>query len=175
MPLIQSFPPVVGINPRVLILGSMPGKPSLQANRYYANERNAFWPMMGDLYNAGPALSYPQRLDKLQVAGIALWDVIATCERTSSLDADIVRQSVQPNDFSAFLAVHRSIRKICFNGAAAQTYFRRLVLPQLLLPQLAGSEAVELVCLPSTSPAHAAKTYAEKLAAWSAALALPNN
>jgi hypoxanthine-DNA glycosylase len=168
--LIQSFPPVVGTNPRILVLGSMPGKPSLQAHRYYANERNAFWPLMGDLFAAGPDLPYPQRLEKLQAAGIALWDVIATCERESSLDADIVRQSVQPNGFSAFLAVHRSIRKICFNGAAAQTYFRRLVLPDLL-----GSEAIEFVCLPSTSPAHAAKSYGEKLVAWSAALALPNN
>lgn len=166
---------MVGVNPRLLILGSMPGKPSLQAQRYYANQRNAFWPIMGDLFAAGPDLPYPQRLDQLRSAGIALWDVIATCERESSLDADIVPATVRPNDFSAFLAVHRSIRTICFNGAAAQTYFRRLVLPQLLLPQLAGSEAVELVCLPSTSPAHAAKTYAEKLAVWSAALALPNN
>ena len=161
---------MVGINPRLLILGSMPGKPSLQAQCYYANERNIFWPIMGDLFAAGPDLPYPQRLDQLRSAGIALWDVIATCERESSLDADIVPTTVRPNDFSAFLAVHRSIRRICFNGSAAQTYFRRLVLPQLV-----GSDAVEFVCLPSTSPAHAAKTYAEKLAVWSAALALPNN
>ena len=170
MPLIQSFPPVVGINPRVLILGSMPGKPSLQANRYYANERNAFWPMMGDLFAAGPDLAYPQRLEKLQAAGIALWDVIATCERESSLDADIVPATVQPNDFSAFLAVHRSIRTICFNGAAAQTYFRRLV-----LPRQSGLDGIQLHLLPSTSPAHAAKNYGEKLAAWAAIVALPNN
>lgn len=161
---------MVGGHPRLLILGSMPGKPSLLANRYYANPRNAFWPIMGDLLGAGPDLPYAERLEKLQAAGLALWDVMASCERESSLDADIVRHSVRPNDFSAFLAVHRSIRHICFNGAAAQTYFRRLVLPTLV-----GADTLELTCLPSTSPAHAAKSYGEKLAAWSAIAALPNN
>jgi hypoxanthine-DNA glycosylase len=168
--LIHSFSPVVGVNPHLLILGSMPGKPSLQAQRYYANERNAFWSIMGALFSAGPDLPYPQRLDKLSLAGIALWDVIATCERESSLDADIVPATVRPNDFSAFLAVHRSIRTICFNGVAAQAYFRRLV-----LPRQPGLDGIALHVLPSTSPAHAAKSYAEKLAAWSAIVALPNN
>jgi hypoxanthine-DNA glycosylase len=154
----------------LLILGSMPGKPSLQANCYYANERNAFWAIMGDLYGARPEVPYLERLDKLRTAGIALWDVIATCEREGSLDADIIPQSVQPNDFSGFLAVHRSIQRICFNGAAAQRYFSRLV-----LPGMNGLAGVELICLPSTSPAHAAKTYDQKLATWTAALALPNN
>jgi hypoxanthine-DNA glycosylase len=154
----------------LLILGSMPGKPSLQANCYYANERNAFWAIMGDLYGARPEVPYLERLDKLRTAGIALWDVIATCEREGSLDADIIPQSVQLNDFSGFLAVHRSIQRICFNGAAAERYFRRLV-----LPAMADLGGIELVCLPSTSPAHAAKTYDEKLATWTAALALPNN
>lgn len=168
--MIKSFLPVVGPAPRVLILGSMPGKPSLLAGCYYANARNAFWPIMGDLFGAGPDLPYQKRLAKLTAAGLALWDVIASCERKSSLDADIVTSSVLPNDFLAFLAVHRSIRRICFNGAAAQTYFRRLV-----LPALRSSGEFELICLPSTSPAHATKSYAEKLATWSAALALPNN
>ena len=170
MTAVQGFSPVVGLNPRLLILGSMPGKPSLQAVRYYANERNAFWAIMGDLYGARPEIPYSQRLDILRAAGIALWDVIATCEREGSLDADIVHRSVRPNDFSAFLTVHRSIQRICFNGAAAERYFRRLVLPAMT--DLGG---IQLVCLPSTSPAHAAKTYDEKLATWTAALALPNN
>ena len=123
---------------------------------------------MGDLIGAGPALDYPQRLAKLRAAGFALWDVMATCERESSLDADIVSASVQANDFSAFFAVHRSIDRVFFNGAAAESSFRRLVLPQLERCSL------NLVRLPSTSPAHAAQSYATKLAAWSAIVAVPN-
>lgn len=172
MSLICSFPPVADAGARVLILGSMPGKASLQAARYYAHERNAFWSIMGELIGAGPQLDYPQRLAKLQAAGFALWDVIAACERASSLDADIVTASVRPNDFSAFFAVHRSIERVFFNGAAAETSFRRLVLPQLL-PGL-DRRSLSFVRLPSTSPAHAARSYAEKLAAWSAIVAAPD-
>ena len=98
---------------------------------------------------------------------------MVSCERESSLDADIVRASVQPNDFSSFLAVHRSIRRICFNGTTAQTYFRRLVLPQLALEQQIDAP-LDFLCLPSTSPAHASLSYAEKLRRWSAIVALPD-
>lgn len=168
MSVICGFPPVAHVSARLLILGSMPGKASLQAARYYAHPRNAFWRIMGDLVGAGPELLYEQRLEKLKASGIALWDVIAACERSTSLDADIVAASVQPNDFSAFFAVHRSIEWVFFNGAAAQASFRRQVLPSL------RGRPLQLQCLPSTSPAHAACSYVEKLAAWSAIVALPN-
>jgi TDG/mug DNA glycosylase family protein len=161
----HGFPPVTDPDARVLILGSMPGEASLRAGQYYANERNAFWRIMGDLIGAGPALPYEQRLDKLKSAGIALWDVIAACERYGSLDSDIVNSSVCANDFSAFFAAHRSIRRVFFNGGAAESTFRRQV-----LPGLAGM-SLQLQRLPSTSPAHAARGYAEKLAAWSAIIA----
>ncbi len=161
----HGFPPVAGADARVLILGSMPGEASLRVGQYYANDRNVFWRIMGDLIGAGPALPYAQRLEKLQDAGIALWDVIAACERYGSLDSDIVNSSIRENDFLAFFAAHRSIRRIFFNGAAAETTFRRQV-----LPGLAGT-SLQLQRLPSTSPAHAARGYAEKLAAWSAIIA----
>ena len=164
MSLSQGFPPVAAPGARVLILGSMPGQASLRASQYYAHERNAFWRIMGDLLGAGPELPYAQRLEKLTGAGIALWDVIAACERPGSLDADIVGSSVAPNDFAAFFAVHRDIARVFFNGAAAETAFRRHV-----LPGLAGA-SLRLIRLPSSSPAHAARSYAEKLTAWSAIL-----
>ncbi len=169
MSLLAGFPPVSTPLAHTLILGSMPGKASLQARRYYAHERNAFWRIMGDLLDAGPAHPYSERLAKLGAAGIALWDVIAACERESSLDADIVPASVQANDFAAFFAAHRNIRRIFFNGAAAEASFCRHVQPVLL------DSAFVLQRLPSTSPAHAAQGYAQKLAAWSAIVALPNN
>lgn len=165
MSLSQCFPPVADPAARVLILGSLPGRASLAAQEYYANRHNAFWRIMGDLLGAGPALPYAQRLDSLRAAGIALWDVIAAGERPGSLDADIVRASVCVNDFSAFFAVHRGIERVFFNGGAAEATFRRHVLPGL------SEVKLQLVRLPSTSPAHAASSYADKLAAWSAIVA----
>lgn len=161
MPLLHGLPPVASPDARILILGSMPGQASLTAGRYYAHERNVFWRIMGDLFGAVPTLDYERRLQRLAAAGIALWDVIGSCERYGSLDADIVAGSVQANDFAGFFAAHPCIERIFFNGTAAETTFRRHVLPEL------GDRLPPQHRLPSTSPAHAARGYAEKLAAWS--------
>lgn len=164
MTLLQGFPPVADGRARILILGSMPGVASLRAGEYYAHRHNAFWRVMGELVGAAPDLPYAERLARLQAAGIALWDVIGRCRRPGSLDAAIEPGSVEVNDFPGFLAVHRDICRVLFNGAAAEAAFRRHVRP--LLP--AGG--LELLRLPSTSPAHAARGYADKLAAWRAAI-----
>lgn len=162
---LRCFDYVARDDARILILGSMPGKASLAAQEYYAHRQNAFWRIMGDLLGAGRELPYGQRLARLQAAGIALWDVIAACERPGSLDADIVGASVRANDFPAFFAAHPGIRRVFFNGGTAEASFRRLV-----LPGLTGQE-LSLARLPSTSPAHAALGYAGKLAAWSVIVA----
>jgi hypoxanthine-DNA glycosylase len=162
---VESFPPVIGSAPHTLILGSMPGVASLEAARYYAHPRNVFWRLMGDLVGARPELPYGSRLARLQAHGLALWDVMAGCERRGSLDADIVPASVAVNDFASLFSAYPGIRRVFFNGAAAEKAFRQHVLPCLCgdLPALAR--------LPSTSPAHAALAYPEKLAAWRAILA----
>ncbi len=159
---IHSFAPVGNAQARVLILGSMPGKKSLQQNQYYAHPSNAFWKIMGDLIGAHPLLPYQERLAVLKISGIALWDVLATCERASSLDAHIRQESA--NDFAAFFARHAHITQVCFNGAKAEQSFRKCVLGKQALPPLTFHS------LPSTSPAHAGMRYAEKLKAWRAAL-----
>jgi hypothetical protein len=95
--LLRGLPPQAAPDCRVLVLGSMPGAASLAAARYYAHPRNRFWPLMGALCGFDPALDYPLRLAALQAAGVGLWDVIGTCERRGSLDADIVRGSEVAN------------------------------------------------------------------------------
>lgn len=156
------FPPVVAGRPRVLILGSLPGQRSLAERRYYAQPQNAFWRIMGDLFDAGPGLDYDARLERLTAHGIALWDVLAAGRRPGSLDARIVQSSAVFNDFGPFFESHPSLRAICFNGRTAEKLYRRNV-----LPGLEGSAAeLPLYSLPSTSPAHAAMPYTEKLARW---------
>lgn len=162
---IHSFAPVSNTDARVLILGSMPGKKSLAQNQYYAHPSNAFWKIMGELVGAHPHLPYAQRLEILKLSGIALWDVLASCERSeSSLDSEIKEEAT--NDFSAFFARHPHIELVCFNGSKAEQSFRKFVQDKQVLPPL------ELLRLPSTSPAHAGMRYADKLQAWRAAITL---
>lgn len=146
----------------MLVLGSMPGRASLERQQYYAHPRNAYWPIMGDLFGAGPELPYTARLKRLTDCGIALWDVLDSCVRPGSLDSSIDDATSRPNDFAALFAQHGTIRHVYFNGRKAADLFRRKV-----LPELAGHSAgMTFATLPSTSPAHAARSYEQKRRAW---------
>jgi TDG/mug DNA glycosylase family protein len=159
---ISGFPPVVGERPRVLILGSMPSEKSLADSEYYAHPRNAFWRIMADLFDIDRDLPYADRLNRLRECRIALWDVLASCERPGSLDSNI--SNAQPNDFAGLLARHPTIGSVFFNGRRAEDEFRRNVRPTLG----AIGDALEYRGLPSTSPANAARSYGQKLADWRA-------
>jgi hypoxanthine-DNA glycosylase len=156
------FKPVASADSRVLILGTLPGPVSLEKRQYYAQSRNAFWPIMGALFGAGPELAYRERLRNLQQGGVALWDVCRSAYREGALDASIDPGSIVPNDLARFLRSHAAIRLICFNGQTAGRLYRQLVLPGLPEPLR------DILCqtLPSTSPAYAAMRYEQKLAQW---------
>jgi TDG/mug DNA glycosylase family protein len=161
----RGFGPVSTADARILVLGSLPGVRSLEQTQYYAQPQNAFWRIMGELVGAAPDLPYTDRLNRLLDARIALWDVVAAAVRPGSLDSRIINDTVVVNDFAAFLASHRKIERICFNGQAAEKLFRRHVLPVpgLPVPQCR-------LILPSTSPANARMPYPEKLRRWRAIL-----
>jgi double-stranded uracil-DNA glycosylase len=160
---IHSFPPIASGMPRVLILGTMPGKVSLRERQYYAHPQNAFWRIIGGILGVDPASPYDARVAAVQSAGIAVWDVLKSCIRESSLDSAIDASSVLPNDFAAFFAEHPQIRRICFNGAKAETLFMKHV-----RPRLPANPDVQYLRLPSTSPANASLTLPEKVRAWQA-------
>jgi hypoxanthine-DNA glycosylase len=175
----HSFPPLLPDHPRLLLLGSMPGQASLRAGQYYAHPRNAFWPIMGTLLGFAADAPYPERVAALTGAGVAVWDVLQSCVRPGSLDADIERDSEWPNPIPALLAARPGIAVIACNGSAAEACFRRHFLrppPQparrspIQDPALATSWP-PLLRLPSTSPAHAALSLEAKCAAWRSALA----
>lgn len=160
---IFSFAPVSNADARLLILGSMPGKRSLAKNEYYALPQNAFWKIMDELIDAGFTVPYEERLHILKSSGIALWDVLASCERSeSSLDSNIKNESA--NNFTSFFAQHPHITQVCFNGSKAEQCFKKYVQGKQVLPPL------EYYRLPSTSPAHAGMRYEDKLQAWRTAL-----
>jgi TDG/mug DNA glycosylase family protein len=162
----KGFPPIADAHARVLILGSLPGQVSLQRQQYYAHPQNAFWKVMGCLFDAGPELPYKDRARRLVRNGIALWDVCAAAQRPGSLDTSIVHSSVVPNELAAFIENHPAVGLICFNGGKAADLFRRLVLPGLP----ATGRAIRYETLPSTSPAHAGMTFEDKLTRWAAVL-----
>ncbi len=161
MATISSFPPVIGHEPRILILGSMPGIASLEAVQYYAHPRNAFWPILGELFGFDHQVDYAARIEQVQQLPVILWDTLAHCYRPGSLDSNISVDSVVANDIAGLLDDYPEIRAIAFNGATSEKYFRRLV-----LPQLGGSELPILIGLPSTSPANAGMTLEAKAERW---------
>lgn len=171
----ESFAPEWREDARVLVLGSIPGVASLQAQRYYAHPRNAFWPIMAELLGFDPALAYRQRLEVLKQNGVALWDVIESCYRPGSLDSRIAADSVAANDIAALVRRMPQLRLIACNGKTAQRLYLRHWAKVIAEQQ--PDNVPSIVALPSTSPAHAAMNFDQKLAAWRVlldALSLPN-
>jgi hypoxanthine-DNA glycosylase len=160
---VRGFPPIARPDARILILGSMPSRESLARQQYYAHPRNAFWPVVTQLLGID-AESYPERSAALARRGVALWDVLQACFRSGSLDSAIDDRSIVTNDFPAFFDAHPDIRRVFFNGAKAEAVYRRHVLPLLAEP----AAALPLLRLPSTSPAHAGMSLAQKTTAWRA-------
>jgi hypoxanthine-DNA glycosylase len=152
-----SFAPVVDASTETLILGSLPGAASLAAGRYYAHPRNQFWRLVGAVIGVDLAsLPYDDRLATLLRHRIGLWDVIADAERAGSLDAAIRNHA--PNDLQSLVASLSALRTIGFNGGTAAKIGRARLGPL--------AERYRLVTLPSSSPAHAARSFEEKLTFW---------
>lgn len=165
---IHGFEPLAQREAHTLILGSMPSRESLRQARYYAHPRNCFWPLIADLLQL-PVENYPERALRVSLMGYAIWDVLQSCSRASSLDSAIVESSIRPNDFNLFFLAHKHINRVFFNGTKAEVMFRRHVL-ESLPPTCQG---IRYKRLPSTSPANAGMTLKEKQQAWREILVTP--
>lgn len=153
-PQLTGLAPVIAPDTRILILGSFPGAASLAAQQYYAHPRNQFWKLVGalvdeDLY----ALPYADRLPRLRAHRFGLWDVLAACEREGSLDSAI--RNPAANDFERLRHLCPALETVGFNGQASGKF----------APQFAA-QGYRTVVLPSSSPAHMAMTFEQKLAVW---------
>jgi TDG/mug DNA glycosylase family protein len=146
--------PVTGSDPRILILGSFPSVLSLERQEYYGNPKNRFWAVMEEIFFIPLSLPYPERTALLTRQGIALWDVVASCERPGSADNQI--KNPVPNDIAGFIRDHPMVQLVALNGGTAGRLYHRL----------AEVPGLHCVVLPSTSPANAAMPFREKVRAW---------
>lgn len=158
---VHSFEPLIGTNPRVLILGSMPSVISLQFTQYYGNPRNAFWSIMAELFDIEIDCEYPQRIEQIRRLPIVLWDTIKACHREGSLDSSILKHQLEANDIPSLLDQYSDIQLIAFNGATSEKYFK-----QLVKSNIPSDRAIDLIRFPSTSPANAGMKFEQKLASW---------
>lgn len=167
----HGFEPVARADASTLILGSLPSQRSLETGEYFANPRNVFWRVMGALIGAGADNSYAERTERLIESGFAIWDVLESAHRPGSLDSAIDSETASPNDFACFFREHPDVRRVCFNGQKAAAMFERWVMTGIKRQ----AESVEFIVLPSTSPAHAAMTFEEKLEKWSIIVSDPQS
>jgi hypoxanthine-DNA glycosylase len=151
----RSFPPLVGAQARVLVLGTLPGEESLRRGEYYAHPRNLFWPIIFALFGETPALRYAERLAFLTTHHVAVWDVCEIGERERSADSKIRLE--RPNAIDRLLDEHPLIRAVAFNGTTARRLYDR---------HFARRAALTYLALPSTSPAHATIDFPAKLVRW---------
>lgn len=153
-PSLTGLAPVIARDTRVLVLGSFPGAASLAAGRYYAHPRNQFWPLISAVVQEDLAsLPYEERLPRLLAHRFGLWDVLAGCEREGSLDSAI--RNPAANDFERLRALCPELETVGFNGQASGKF----------APQFAAAGYATLV-LPSSSPAHMAMSFDQKLQVW---------
>ncbi|WP_395405263.1 DNA-deoxyinosine glycosylase [Pseudoduganella sp. UC29_106] len=146
--------PVIDVHTRILILGSFPGAASLAAQQYYAHPRNHAWPILAALTGEPLAdLPYAERLPRLLAHHIGLWDVLDACEREGSLDSAIRKPAA--NDFARLRQLCPALHTVGFNGQTSGKF----------APQFAA-QGYRTHVLPSTSPAHAALSFEEKLRLW---------
>ncbi|MFH1321812.1 MAG: DNA-deoxyinosine glycosylase [Bacteroidota bacterium] len=152
---INSFNPIVNERSKVLILGSMPGKDSLNKKEYYGNKRNMFWNLMFGILKAGQTENYEEKKMMLLNNNIALWDVLASCDRVGSQDKNIKNAAV--NDFGAFYRKYSNISVVFFNGKNAYKYYQKLV----------GFNNKRIFkSLPSTSPLNTRYKFNKKKEKW---------
>jgi len=161
MSLLTCLPPVIDINSRVLVLGTMPGAQSLQKHQYYGNPGNRFWRLLYGLWDLPPAPDYESRLNFVKSKGVALWDVVQHCTRAGSSDSNI--KDIVVNDFDALLGKFPGVRCLAFSSRKASQLFQKYALPGIKNEK---ANALDLIVLPSPSGHNARVSFAQLLTAW---------
>ena len=151
----HSFAPVFDERSRILILGSLPSVKSREEGFYYGHPRNRFWKVLAQITGEELPREIEEKKAMLLKHGIAIWDVIASCDIIGSSDSSI--KNVEPVDIERVMENSR-IERIYANGRTAGKLYRKYLQPITEMP------AVEL---PSTSPANAAWNLERLVEEWS--------
>ena len=156
---IHPIPPVYSTAPknpsRILILGSFPSVKSRETAFFYGHPQNRFWRVMAAVLHEPFPITVEEKITLLTAHGIALWDVIAACDITGSSDSTIT--NVTPTNLFPILA-GGTVRAVFTNGTTATRLYKRYQEPTTGIPS---------ICLPSTSPANAARSLEQLVEAWS--------
>lgn len=150
----HTFEPIFDKNSEILVLGSFPSVKSRENNFYYAHPQNRFWRVVASVYSCPVPKTVEEKKNMLLSNKIAVWDVIKSCEITGSADSTI--KSVIPNDLSEILSV-ADIKKIYANGKTAQSLYNKYI---------KKNTGVDIISLPSTSPANAAYSLEKLIKEW---------
>lgn len=150
----HTFEPIFDKNSEILVLGSFPSVKSRENNFYYAHPQNRFWRVVASVYSCPVPKTVEEKKNMLLSNKIAVWDVIKSCEITGSVDSTI--KSVIPNDLSEILSV-ADIKKIYANGKTAQSLYNKYI---------KKNTGVDIISLPSTSPANAAYSLEKLIKEW---------
>lgn len=152
------FEPVWDVHSHVLVLGTFPSVKSRENSFYYGHPQNRFWQVLALLFHESVPASVAEKRALLLRHGVALWDVLASCDITGSSDGSI--RNPIPNDIVSLLR-KAPIQKVFANGQAASSLYRKYCLP---------NTGVDAIPLPSTSPANAAWSVERLALAWQALL-----
>lgn len=145
---IKSFDAVRDEHSRVLILGTVPGRESLDLKEYYAGRNNEFWSIIYSIFDLEPDETYPERKAFLLQKNIAIWDVAKECTREGSSDRKL--RNVSANDFSDCLEEPTNIKCVCFNGQKALSLFMECIglkwtsVSYILLPSTSGASSMRV-------------------------------
>lgn len=150
----HSFEPIFDENSRILILGSLPSVKSREQGFYYGHPRNRFWRVLAQIIGEKLPESIEEKKGLLLRNGIAVWDVIASCDIIGSSDSSI--KNVKPVEIQKIME-HSRVKRIYVNGKTAGKYYRKY---------LQGMTEMEAVELPSTSPANAAWSLERLVEEW---------
>ena len=152
----KSFLPIIDKETKILILGSLPGKKSLELREYYGHPRNRLWEILAHINNNQIPQSYERKKEFLFKNNIGLWDVAHSAYREGSLDSNIKKEN--PNDIEDLLESYETIKVIGFNGKKSEKMFFKYFTEKL---------GIKYVPLPSTSPANMAINFEEMCSRWS--------
>ena len=150
----HEFEPLFDERSRILILGTLPSVKSREGQFYYHHPQNRFWKVLAKICKTEPPATIAAKKAMLLEHGIAIWDVVQSCDIIGSSDSSI--KNVTPADLSVILR-QASVKTIFLNGGKAWDLYQKYC---------AGMTELPAVKLPSTSPANAAWSLEKLVTVW---------